>query len=485
MLFSNAGYRYSINLYLRGLGIIYLIALYSCWTQIHGLIGEQGILPVTAFLNPDASALTLDRVLAFPTLLWWFSTDLALSLFCIIGMIVSVLLIAGFLPVACTTVLWTIYLSLSVGGQIFFSYQWDAMLLECGLLAILVAPPVLWSRPSVNPEPSRIIIFLIYWLLFRFMFSSGFMKLVGGDPSWRDLTALSYHLWTQPLPTWTAWYYHQLPMWALKFSVGAMLVIEVVVPFLVFTSRILRTLAFGLFVSLQVIIGLTGNFGFFNLLSIVMCLPLLDDRWFEGEETMTPELPSSRVQFAETLIHIPAVIMIMTVSIVYFVSMIQPTFAWPPAISNLVETAAPFRSVNQYGLFTHMTKERPEIIIEGSSDGREWRRYTFAYKPGDEDRTPRVVAPHMPRLDWQMWFAALGHYTGNKWLLQFMQRLTEGSPDVLALLEDNPFGADPPRYVRAVLYNYTFASREDHEARNFWWKRELKGLYCPVVTRNP
>jgi hypothetical protein len=262
-----------------------------------------------------------------------------------------------------------------------------------------------------------------------------------------------------------------------------MFAIELVVPFLILTTRNLRTLAFVLFIVLQVIVSASGNFGFFNLLAMVLCLPLLDDAWFENENTRSPSLISRQIQRILFAVHVPAVIVVMLVSSMLFVSMIVPDVRWPPAFTRMASAIAPFRSVNSYGLFAVMTKDRPEIIIEGSRNGRDWLRSEFEYKPGEEQKTPRVVAPHMPRLDWQMWFAALGHHTHNPWLYNFMARLMEGSPDVVALLDNNPFGSEPPAYMRAVLYQYTFASREEKEGRNVWWRRELKGLYCPIVSR--
>lgn len=484
-VFSDIGYRYSINLLLRFLGLIYLLAIYSLWTQIHGLVGVQGILPVAEFLDAARESLGGTSWIKLPTLLWWLPGDAGLSILCAAGLLFSVALMAGLLPLVSAAALWLIYLSLTIGGQIFFNYQWDHLLLECGFLAILVAPPVLRSRPSVNPEPPRVAVFLLYWLLFRVIFSAGYVKLASGDPSWRDLTALNYHFWTQPLPIWTAWYAYQLPAWFLKACTFATLAIEVAAPLLIFGSRIYRTVAFGLLILLQIMIGVTGNFGFFNLLTGVLCLPLLDDFWFESESTMDPAVPRRAVERIQSAIRIPSVAVVALVSGMYFVSMFFPSFIWPQPFSGIAAAVAPFRIVNPYGLFAVMTKTRPEIIIEGSRDGRDWRVYEFACKPGDERHTPRVVAPHMPRLDWQMWFATRGTYHAHPWVLLFMARLIEGSPDVLGLLETNPFGSEPPRYMRAVLYDYTFASPLDHAERGVWWRRELRGLYSPNIGNPP
>jgi hypothetical protein len=153
-----------------------------------------------------------------------------------------------------------------------------------------------------------------------------------------------------------------------------------------------------------------------------------------------------------------------------------------PALA-LVQWIEPLRSVNRYGLFAVMTTRRPEIVVEGSDDGRTWRPYEFRWKPGDLRLRPRFVAPHQPRLDWQMWFAALDTCEENPWLVNFLARLLQGEPAVLHLIRSNPFPAGPPRFVRALLYDYHFADRETRRRTGAWWRRELLGPYCPVVSR--
>ena len=149
---------------------------------------------------------------------------------------------------------------------------------------------------------------------------------------------------------------------------------------------------------------------------------------------------------------------------------------------------APFRSINSYGLFARMTVDRPEIVIEGTNDGRTWSAYEFKWKPGDPSRPPGFVAPHQPRLDWQMWFAALRSYerTGDRWFPRFLGKLLEGSPAVLELLETNPFPEAPPRWIRAVLYDYRFTDPATRRAEGLWWARHRVSLYAhPVGLRRP
>ncbi len=485
MYFNGTGYRYPASIFLRLLGFIYILAFYSLWTQIHGLIGADGILPVAAYFEAASRQLGAGGVWTLPSLMWMFHSDLALSLYCVVGLAAGLMLTLGFLPLPAALLAWLLYLSLTVGGQIFLGYQWDNLLLECGLLAILLAPPVWRSKPSLNPEPPITVVFLLHWLLFRLMFSAGYVKVAGGDTSWVDLTALDFHFWTQPLPAWTSWYFQQMPGRFLQVATAVVLFIELAVPFLIFTTRRLRVVAFGFFVFLQLIIWATGNYGFFNLLAMVLCIMLLDDSWFETDETFEPASLPGVFRTIQVWVGVPIVAVVLLTSITLMGRTLVREFPWPAPVDAVARAVMPFRSVNNYGLFAYMTKYRPEIILEGSRDGVEWRAYEFFYKPGNVFRAPGMVAPHMPRLDWQMWFASLGHYTANPWVTQLMQRLLAGSPDVLDLMEVNPFGSEPPRYIRAVLYHYTFATAEAKRERGVWWQRELKGLYTPVMSRPP
>ena len=221
------------------------------------------------------------------------------------------------------------------------------------------------------------------------------------------------------------------------------------------------------------------------MLTVVLCLPLLDDRLLMKSTTANAEPVSRRTRIFLAVFRLPVAMVVLLVSTATFALMFKREWTLPQPIGSVVRAVAPFRSVNQYGLFAAMTKSRPEIVIEGSYDGREWVAYEFFWKPGDVYRTPVFVAPHMPRLDWQMWFAALGSYQGNPWFMNLLVRLLQGESDVLALLEKNPFGSEPPKYIRAVLYEYIFSTPEQYDADYRWWNRELKGLYCPVLERAP
>ena len=468
-------------LFLRGLGCIYLIAFLSLWVQIHGLIGSNGILPAEQYLAAVRQQIGTEGYYLLPTLFWLNPSDACLHFLCAGGVVLSLILIAGYLPTATLIGLWMFYLSLVTVGQAFLSFQWDVLLLEAGLLAIFFAPLRIRDAFTRVSDTSAAFLWLLRWLLFRLMFASGFVKLAS-DAVWRDLSALNFHYETQPLPTWIGWYAHQLPEWLHKVSVIGMFAVELVIPFLIFAPRRLRTIGCIGLIGLQVLILLTGNYCFFNLLTIALCLLLIDDITWKG---LLSKRFMPRFQSAENSPHRYRRVCIAAVAMVLFVlsgvrfggqlfrDVQFPDVAW----------IRPFRSVNTYGLFADMTESRPEIIVEGSNDRITWETYRFRWKPGELTTAPKWVAPHQPRLDWQMWFAALqGSYRNTPWFPHFIGALLQGKPEVLQLLAENPFPDTPPRYIRATLYGYHFTDIATKRSEGTWWYRERKGLYCPAVS---
>lgn len=493
-------------IFLRALAAIYLIAFVSLWVQVTGLIGERGILPAKttvefATKQFEAQKIGAARYVLFPTLCWSNSSDDFLKLQCAVGTALAVIALIGLAPAPCLFLLWLIYLSLTTIGREFLSFQWDNLLLETGFLAIFFAPLQWLPRVVRAPRPSGIVLFLLRWLLFRLMFESGVVKLLSGDPTWRKLSALAVHFETQPLPTWIGWYAHQMPMWAHKLSTLLMFVIELGVPFLVFGPRRLRHWAAWALIGLQVFIFVTGNYCFFNLLSIALCLVLFDDAAWKrvlsskskaqnpinaaGNADSRLETQALRLPRWRWPIQVTAPLLIITVSISLFqlISMFGAGISsWPRPVLAIYQWIAPFRSLNHYGLFAVMTTSRPEIIVEGSDDRQTWHAYEFKHKPGDLKRRPLFVEPHQPRLDWQMWFAALSDVRQNPWFVNFCARLLLGSPDVVALLDKNPFPEKPPRFVRAVVYDYRFTNLDRRRKTGDWWRREPKGIYLPPLS---
>ena len=480
--------------FLRALGLIYLVAFLSLWSQIDGLVGHDGILPVERLMAAvrqqyEAHGIGWDRFRLLPTLCWLGSSDRFLEFQCAAGAVLAGALILGLAPVPCLASLWLLYLSLATVGREFLGFQWDNLLLEAGFLAIFFAPLQLWPRGSPPRPPSRLALWLLRILLFKLMLSSGCVKLSSGDPSWRNLIALSFHYQTQPLPTWIAWYANQWPLWFQKASCTFMFVIELGAPFLIFAPRRLRFLGGYLLVGLQILILLTGNYTFFNLLSLALCLLLFDDSALRKIApsrlssflARSPQLPSFRPRWhrAATLV---VAILVAPISIAQVNLSLGAPLGSLRALEIADEWLLPFRTVNGYGLFAVMTTERREIVVEGSNDGVTWLPYEFKYKPGDTTRRPAFVAPHQPRLDWQMWFAALGSYRDNRWFVSFCLRLLQGKPAVLALLARNPFPDHPPEFIRAELYDYYFTESAERSATGAWWRRERIGEYLPRIS---
>jgi len=499
-------YRVGCWLFLRLLGVVYLIAFVSLWVQIDGLVGSEGILPVGDYLERISENTGAERYWQVPTLLWLGHADVALHVLCAAGVLLSLLLIVGLAPVAMLIVVWATYLSLVCGGQTFLNFQWDVLLLEVGFCALFVAPGT--TRPqlpwSASP-PRRTGLWLLWLLLFKLMFLSGVVKLISMDETWWKLTALDYHYYTQPIPTWTSWYAHRLPGWFQKLSILLTYVIEIGLPFLIFMPRWGRRV-FGLAtVFLMFMIAATGNYGFFNLLTAVLCIPLLDDAFWcrllprsfatwIGRRTPHQGTSNPGRRISGTVPALLAVALIGISALTFVREMVRtaPRDGIGGVTGKLFDGAerwilgwgrpyvldwvGPFRTINGYGLFRSMTTARPEIVIEGSRDGSTWVAYEFKWKAGDPARRPEFVAPHMPRVDWQMWFAALSPQRATAWLEGLMRGLLEGSPAVLGLLDENPFPDGPPRYVRLVYYRYEFSSSEQKREDGVWWVREQTGL---------
>jgi hypothetical protein len=478
-------------LFLRGLGLAYFFAFLSLWTQIAGLLGHNGILPAGEFMsavrqNCDQQGIGLERFHLLPTLCWFNASDASLQVQCAAGVVLSLLLVAGLAPVPCLALLWLLWLSLVVVGRDFLGFQWESLLLETGLLAVFLAPLQWLPRPARESPPSRLFIWLLRLLLFKLMFSSGCVKLLSGDPNWRNLTALTFHYQTQPLPPWTAWYANLLPLWFQKLSCLSTLLIEIGAPFLIFTPRRLRFFGAALLASLQWLILVTGNYAYFNWLTLALCLTLLDDFVLEKvlPRRLAPGFHRAPAAAVSPRWPFPLLAVVAAVVLVFSGYVQARTLGFrPPGWAGwLAAQIAPFRSVNNYGLFAVMTTERNEIILEGSNDGANWLPYEFKYKPGDLNRRPAFIAPFQPRLDWQMWFAAFGRHQDNPWFEVFCVRLLQGSPEVQALLARNPFPGQPPRYLRAQFYQYRFTTPAERRATGAWWHRDYLGQYLPPAS---
>jgi len=415
-----------------------------------GLIGSHGILPLANYFQSLKAEIPTGAWWRVPSLLWLDSSDGVIRIVWLLGVILAGISIFAIRPKVVLAGCLLLWLSICNAGQDFLSFQWDILLVETGFLALFA-------------DRSPIRVWLFRWLIFRLMFFSGCVKLLSHDRTWSGLTAMSYHYETQPLPTPVAWYLHQLPMSFQKVSTAFVFVIELGVPLLFFAPRRLRQLAAWATIALQLLIIATGNYTFFNILAIALT------GWLFIEITPAPD---SRLHRTTSIL---LATFILTVSGLLCLG----SFVQIPEIGGeIVAAVEPFHLVSSYGLFAQMTTIRNEIVIEGSNDGDNWLAYEFPYKPGDPLRAPTFVAPYQPRLDWQMWFAALGTARQNPWFESFILRLLQGEPSVLRLMKSNPFPSAPPKYIRARLYLYHFT----HLGEKGWWTREERGLYFPAVS---
>ena len=498
------------RLFLSGIALVYLIAFASLWLQVEGLFGSEGIMPIERYFDRlDSQENHWSYILHYPSLLWLDHFlklgNTALHLICGTGLICSLLALFNFYRGISLLLCWLLYLSLVTLGSPFLSFQWDNLLLESGFLAIWLA-----GFRRQDQQLSSFILFLLYLLLFRLMFFSGYVKLASNDPVWWNLTALSLHFETQPLPHALSWYFHQLPIWFLKVSTAIMFFIELVVPFFIFLGPRLRHTAGILFIGFMVMITLSGNYTFFNLLTIVLCLPLFDNSlyklrlpggWLTFLQKQNYSIPGKYTGLIQKVIcGVMVTLVLITEGHRWF------PFGQYPVVSQVYSFVRPFRSVNTYGLFSVMTKTRPEIIFELSTDGKDWEELKFKWKPVRLNETPGLIQPHQPRLDWQLWFAGLYYeqvlnvfqgmygripesydeihhfiygnlrqtYHQHVWVHKLMESILYESPPVLKLIstEEWPTGRTT---IRAWLYDYRFTRNNSSN----WWVRNNKRLLFP------
>ncbi len=468
-------YRLISALFLRLLAVIYFIAFFSLAPQITGLAGEQGILPLSPWLDYLLNDLGWSAFLYFPMLFWFDQSDLFLQSIAWAGCAVSLLLLFNLWPRIALILLFLFYLSLVTAGQTFMNFQWDELLLEAGFLAIFLRPD------------SRIMIFLFRWLLFRLRFMSGISKLVMNDPSWLNMTALLYYFETQPIPHVGAWYFHNLPDIVLIIATVAVLFIEIVLPFMMFMPRRYRFIAAWITLGLQLLILLSSNHNWFNLLSIMLCLFLFDDKaitrilprslqsWLLGGWKWRLEKPISTLSVSCKSV----LVVIFVVAGVLNIARMSFTTQFGTLTDDALNLLQQWHIVNTYHVFPTMTTRQLELKIEGSMDGQLWKEYEFIYRPNKLDSRPAIIIPHHPRLDWMMWFVTL-HPRFLPWFDSFLTALLENSPTVTGLLKTNPFADKAPEMLRVRVWHYQFTTPEEYKQTGNWWKRSDLGMFTPL-----
>jgi lipase maturation factor 1 len=497
---------------LRALGLIYFSAFYSLLFQIEGLLGANGLLPAADYLQAVAAAVRgVQKIWFAPTVLWIDSSNHALIAICWIGLIASLFLVANVWPRGMLAGCFVCFISFVAAAQDFSGYQSDGMLLEAGFIALFFAPAGFWPGLGRRNPPSRASLFLLQWEWFRIYFESGVAKIRSGDVSWRNFTAMDEYYQNGPLPTWIGWYVQHFPHWFHAGTVVLTLAIELVVVCMLFLPRRFRIICFWIVTPFEIGIILTANYTFLNYLVLTLGFLLLDDRFIEwllprrvrelfGSEKNSAELgpgnsantssgESARVAWRNRMQPLRMAIAGALLGLVFYVTTAQliwmflPTFPLPIAPVSALE---PLRIANRYGLFAVMTPERLEIEFQGSSDGKTWIAYPFRYKPQDVKKAPGIYAPYQPRFDWNLWFASLGAWRENRFVIWTEERLLKNEPDVLNLFAGDPFaGGPPPTAVRAVIWQYWFTDAKTKRDTGDWWRRELLGPYAPALERQP
>jgi lipase maturation factor 1 len=468
-MFNSAHYTIIAHFFPRLLGLIYLFAFGAFLFQIRGLIGKNGILPIGHFLERMAAFVPTKKFYYIPSLFWLNSSNAALMGLTAAGTLMALALVCGpggLWPALLLFLLYFTYLSIVSTGQDFLGFGWEGFLLEVTLYAFLI---------SLTSIPNPVVWVAANFLLFRFHFNAGAVKLQSHDRNWRNLTAIAYHYQSQPLPNTIAWYVHKLPLWFHKLSVLIMFTIELLVAWGLFLTDEIRLWVFAAFFGLQFMIWVTGNFSFLNHLTLVLCTLLLSDR------VLTPWTGAVAVSPTPLLLDLilgAVAVFLLALQLMRFINQLHPS----RRLAKLLGWTSYFHLVNPYGIFAIMTTERIEIVVEGSDDGMVWKEYTYRFKPSEVTRRPRRISPYQPRIDWQAWFLPFGPYESRGWYQKFLVHLLLGTPDVLTLIRHNPFPDKPPKYVRSLAYLYEFSSFEEKRKYGWWWRRTLVEQFGPTLS---
>jgi hypothetical protein len=489
-------------LFLRALGLIYYSAFFSLVFQIRGLIGPHGILPANEYLQALAENYGHTGYWYAPTLLWFSSGPHMLSGICWVGMIASLLLVLNLWPRGMLAVCFVCFLSFVAAAQEFSGYQSDGMLLEAGFIALFLAPGGFRPGWGEDSPPSRASVFLLLWECFRIYFESGVAKIRGGDPQWRNFTALDEYYQNGPLPTWIGWYMEHLPHWFHAATSFFTLALELVLVWAMFLPRRFRIACFFVMTAWQIGIILSANYTFLNYLVLLLGILLLDDQFvlaylpsflkksFLATKEAKPlaqqqEERAWRKKLGTQISALRLAVTAVMLSWIFYATFAELVWMFKPLPlpTTPVSALEPFRIANRYGLFAVMTRGRYEIEFQGSDDGQTWLVYPFRFKPQDPSKAPGIYAPFQPRFDWNLWFASLGSWRQEPIVVRTEQNLLRGDADVLSLFAANPFPHAPPKQVRAVIWQYWFTTPAEKSSQGLWWRRQLLGLYAPILER--
>jgi hypothetical protein len=454
--------------------------------QVIPLMGSNGLLPLPYYLKYVSGALgsETNAFIRLPSLFWWWHSDTALLSIAWIGFICSCIVAAGFANVPLMTIIWFFYMSYVHVGQEWYGYGWEIQLDETGFLAIFLCP-LIDMRPFPKHEPPKLIIVLFRWLIFRIMLGAGLIK-IRGDEIWRNGTALYYQFETQPIPGPLSRWFHFLPRSVLTAGVWFNHIAELIAPWFVFWPRIARHIAGVVIIIFQFNIILSGNLSFLNWLTIVPALACFDDGFWakilpralvkKAEDAAANSSPSRPMQVTAWIV----------TALVAMLS-IQPIFNMLSPRQIMNTSFDPLNLVNTYGAFGTVGRERMNVVFEGTdsndtSENADWKPYIYKGLPVLLDKRPVQIAPYHLRLDWQMWFASMSTPDEYPWTYHLVWKLLNNDEKTIRLFKTNPFPGKPPRYIRAVLYQYQFA-KPDNEQGN-WWNRKALGLWIPPLSAN-
>jgi Lipase maturation factor len=458
----------------RALGAIYLIAFLVTVNQFRPLLGERGLLPAPDFIRavPFRQSPTLFHLIGYSDrkLLICGWAGVALSVVAMFGLFDGAEFGIGFVATLNFALLWVLYLSIVNVGQTFYSFGWESLLLETGFLAIFLGPA------TTMPQFSLIV--LLRWLLFRVEFGAGMIKM-RGDRCWRDLTCLYYHHETQPMPNPLSWFFHHLPKRIHRMEVLGNHFAQLIVPWFLFFPQPIASFAGLVIVITQSWLLLSGNFAWLNVITITLAISAFDNAALSRVIPLAP--------FAPLDSPLPYVALALAYTALVIFLSYRPARNLLSRRQIMNASFDPFHIVGTYGAFGSITKERYEIVIEGTDEPEltpqtAWREYEFKGKPGDVRRRPPQVAPYHLRLDWLMWFAAMSSPMYHEWFVPLLAKILEADRPTLRLLRRDPFAGKPPRFVRALLYLYRFTTPQEHRETGAWWHRELVGDYVPPVS---
>jgi hypothetical protein len=479
---------------LRLLGFVYFFAFLSAALQIVPLVGADGLLPARGFLDRVAAQLggTGAGFLRLPSLFWIDVSDGWLLAAAWIGVALSLLVLLGYANALLMAILWALYFSFVSVGQDWYGYGWEIQLLETGAIAIFLCP-LLDGRPFPRTPPPFAAILLLRWLAFRIYVGAGLIKM-RGDECWRDLTCLVHHYETQPIPNPLSRFYHFRPLWFHKGGALYNHFVELLCPWMLFAPRVARLAAASFMVVFQGILISSGNLSFLNYLTIVPILAAFDDGFLRR---LLPRFLVRRAEAAaaaaEPAAPVPAAalprrpgeraawgyaVVVAVLSVPTVLNLFSSTQIMNTSFDRL-------HLVNTYGAFGSVGAVRREIVFEGTDDAAvtaatTWKEYDFWCKPGTPTRRPCVIAPFQPRLDWQIWFAAMSRPERYPWTVHLVEKLLKNDPGTLSLLSTNPFPGRPPRFVRAAYYRYEFAPPGNPEGA--WWSRQYLGEWLPPLS---